>query len=51
MEVYSYLKNLCGSNCILFISNTFINLKEHLNISLLHLNPKDYKKLCDNFVK
>ena len=51
MEVYSYLKNLCGSNYILFISNTFISPKEHLNISGLHLNPKDYKKLRHNFVK
>ena len=39
-EVNIYLKDLCESNNIPFISNTTINPKEHLNNSRLHLNPK-----------
>ena len=44
MEVNSYLKDLCESNDIPFISNATINPKKHLNNSRLHLNPKDSKK-------
>ena len=51
MEVNSYLKDLCESIDIIFISNTTINLKKHLNNSRLHLNPKGSNKLCDNFVR
>ena len=40
IEVNSYLKDLCESTDILFISNTTINPKKHLNNSQLHLNPK-----------
>ena len=51
MEVNSYLKDLCESNNIPFISHTTINPKEHLNNSRLHLNPKGSKKFRDNFVR
>ena len=51
MEVNSYLKNLCESNHVPFISNTTINPKKHLNSSRLHLNPKGSNKLRDNFVR
>ena len=51
MEVNSYLKDLCESIDIIFISNTTINLKKHLNNSRLHLNPKGSNKLRDNFVR
>ena len=51
MEVNSYLKDLCESNDIPFISNTTINPKKHLNNSRLHLNPKGSNKLRDNFVR
>ena len=51
MEVNSYLKDLCESNNIPFISNTTINPKEHLNNSRLHLNPKGSNKFRDNFVR
>ena len=51
MEVNSYLKDLCESNDIPFISNTTINPKKHLNNSRLHLNPKRSNKLRDNFVR
>ena len=50
IEVNSYLKDLCESNDIPFISNTTINPKKHLNNSRLHLNPKGSNKLRDNFV-
>ena len=50
-EVNIYLKDLCESNNILFISNTTINPKKHLNNSRLHLNPKGSNKLRDNFVR
>ena len=40
MEVNSYLKDLCESNVVPFISNTTINPKKHLNNRRLHLNPK-----------
>ena len=51
MEVNIYLKDLCESNDIPFISNTTINPKKHLNNSRLHLNPKGSNKLRDNFVR
>ena len=51
MEVNSYLKDLCKSNDVPFISNTTINPKKHLNDSRLHLNSKDSNKLRDNFVR
>ena len=51
MQVSSYLKNLCESNDIPFISNTTIKAKKRLNISQLHLNPKGSNKLYDNFVR
>ena len=57
MEVNSYfllfffLKDLCESNDIPFISNTTINSKKHLNNSRLHLNRKGSNKLSDNFVR
>ena len=50
-EVNIYLKDLCESNNILFISNTTINPKKHLNNSRLHLNPKGSNKLRDNIVR
>ena len=40
IEVNSYLKNLCESTDILFISNTTVNPKKHLNNSQVHLNPE-----------
>ena len=46
MEVNSYLKDLCESIDIPFISNTTINPKKHLN-SRSHLNPKDSNKRRD----
>ena len=39
-EINSYLKDLCESNDIPFISSTTINLKKHLNNSRLHLRQK-----------
>ena len=51
MEVNSYLKDLCESNDIPFISNTTINPKKYLNNSRLHWNPKDPNKFHDNFVR
>ena len=51
MEVNSYLKDLCESNDIPFISNTTINPKKHLNNSRLHLNPKGSNKLRDNLIR
>ena len=50
-EVNIYLKDICESNNILFISNTTINPKKHLNNSRLQLNPKGSNKLRDNFVR
>ena len=51
MEVNSYLKDLCESNDIPFISNTTTDPKKHLNNSRIHLNPKGSNKICDNFVR
>ena len=54
MDVNIYLKDLCESNNIPFISNTTINPKKHLNNSQLHLNPKGSNKLrdkCDRYLK
>ena len=50
-EVNSYLKDLCESTDILFISNTTINPKKHLNNSQpATLKLKNSNKLRDNSV-
>ena len=51
MESNSYLKDLCESSNISFISNTTISPKKHLNNSRLHSNPKCSNKLRDNFIR
>ena len=51
MEVNSYLKDLCESNDITFISNTTINPKKYLSNSRLHLNPNGSNKLRNNFFR
>ena len=50
MEVNKELLKLCEKENLLFIDNSNINPKTHLNGSKIHLNPKGDEKLGKNFV-